>query len=127
MEGAGPAVRQALAALNEVAAQPGGTVGRVRLSVPQLAVPFVTGPVLPRFREQHPRIEVEVAVTDRLVDIVADGYDAGVRLSESIQRDMVQVRLAEPFRFIVVGSPAYLKARGVPERATSPTTPRSKR
>src|SRR4051794_15948547 len=96
VEGAGPALGQALAALREVAAQPGETVGRVRLSVPQIAVPFVINPVLPRFREQHPRIEVEVAVTDRLVDIVAEGYDAGVRLSESIQRDMVQVRLTDP-------------------------------
>src|SRR5437870_4103204 len=116
VEGAGPALGQALATLREVAAQPGETVGRVRLSVPQLAVPFVITPVLPHFREQHPRIEVEVAVTDRFVDIVAESYDAGVRLSESIQRDMVQVRLTNPFRFIVVGSPEYLKERGVPER-----------
>jgi DNA-binding transcriptional LysR family regulator len=116
VEGAGPALGQALATLTEVAAQPGETVGRVRLSVPQLAVPFVITPVIPPFRERHPRIEVEITVTDRFVDIVADGYDAGVRLSESIQRDMVQVRLTDAFRFIVVGSPEYLKRHGVPER-----------
>src|SRR3954464_12272101 len=51
VEGAGPALGQALATLTEVAAQPGETVGRVRLSVPQLAVPFVITPVLPPFRE----------------------------------------------------------------------------
>src|SRR3954467_7158843 len=74
VEGAGPALGQALATLTEVAAQPGETVGRLRLSVPQLAVPFVITPVIPAFRERHPRIEVEITVTDRFVDIVADGY-----------------------------------------------------
>jgi DNA-binding transcriptional LysR family regulator len=116
VDGAGPALGQAMAALTEVAAQPGETVGRVRLSVPQAAVPFVVAPVLPVFRARHPRIQVEVAVDDRLVDIVAEGYDAGVRLSEVIQRDMVQVRLTDAFRFVVVAAPEYLKRHGTPER-----------
>src|SRR2546421_33461 len=100
--GAGPALGQALAALTEVAAQPGEVVGRVRLSVPRAAVPFVIDPVLPAFRARHPRIEVEVAIQERLVDIVAEGFDAGVRLSDAIERDMVQVRLTGPFCFVVV-------------------------
>ena len=116
VESAGPALGQALAALVEVAAQPGETVGRVRLSVPRAAVPFVIEPVLPAFRERHPRIEVEVTVEERFVDIVAEGYDAGVRLSEAIERDMVQVRLTDAFRFVVVGSPDYLARRGTPQR-----------
>ena len=116
VETAGPAVRQTVAALTEVSAAPGEAVGRVRLSVPRAAVPFVIAPVVPTFRERHPRVEVEVCVDDRLVDIVADGFDAGVRLSESIQRDMVQVRLTDPFRFVVVGAPEYLKRHGTPER-----------
>jgi DNA-binding transcriptional LysR family regulator len=61
-------------------------------------------------------VEVEVGTEDRFVDIVAEGYDAGVRLSESIHRDMVQVRLTEAFRFVIVGSPAYLERHGTPER-----------
>src|SRR4051812_7341830 len=80
---AGPAVKQALDALTEVAARPGEVVGRVKLSVGHLAVPFVITPVLPVFRARHPRIEVEVVVEERLVDIVGEGYDAGVRLSEA--------------------------------------------
>jgi DNA-binding transcriptional LysR family regulator len=116
VESTGPAVRQAIAALAEVSAAPGETVGRVRLSVPRAAVPFVIAPVLPTFRARHPRVEVEVCVDDRLVDIVAEGFDAGVRLSEAIQRDMVQIRLTDPFRFVVVGSPEYLKRLGTPER-----------
>ena len=116
VEGAGPALGQALAALTEVAAQPGEAVGRVRLSVPRAAVPFVITPVLPTFRARHPRVEVEVTIEDRFVDIVAEGYDAGVRLSEAIERDMVQVRLTDAFRFVVVGAPGYLERHGVPER-----------
>ena len=88
----------------------------VRLSVPRAAVPFVIDPVLPTFRARHPRVELEIVVEERLVDIVAEGYDAGVRLSESIERDMVQVRVTDAFRFVIVGSPTYLAQHGTPER-----------
>jgi DNA-binding transcriptional LysR family regulator len=116
VDGAGPSLGQVAAALAQVSAQPGETVGRVRLSVPRTAVPFVIDPVLPKFRERHPRVEVEIVIEERFVDIVAEGYDAGVRLSEAIERDMVQVRLTDAFRFVVVGSPGYLARRGTPER-----------
>src|SRR5882672_9025692 len=116
VDGAGPSLGQVVAALAAVSAQPGETVGRVRLSVPRAAVPFVIDPVLPEFRARHPRVDVEVVIEERLVDIVAEGYDAGVRLSESIERDMVQVRLTNAFRFVVVGAPTYLERRGTPER-----------
>jgi DNA-binding transcriptional LysR family regulator len=107
---------QALAALREVKAEPGETVGRLRLSVPRAAVPFVIEPVLAKFRARHPRVEVEVSLEERVVDVVSEGYDAGVRLTEAIERDMVQVRLTDPFRFVVVGSPGYLARNGTPER-----------
>ena len=116
VDSAGPAVAQTIAALAEVSAAPGEVTGRVRLSVPRAAVPFVIDPVLPTFRERHPRIEVEVSVDERLVDIVAEGYDAGVRHSETIERDMVQVRLTDPFRYVVVGAPGYLASQGTPAR-----------
>jgi DNA-binding transcriptional LysR family regulator len=116
VDGAAPALRQALAALSEVAAQPGEAVGRLRLSVPRAALPFVIDPVLPGFRVRHPRVEIEIDVEDRLVDIVAEGYDAGVRLTEAIERDMVQVRLTDAFRFVVLGAPDYLARRGTPQR-----------
>jgi len=116
VESAGPGLAQTLAAVDEASARPGETVGRLRLSVPQSAVRFVITPVLPAFRARHPRVEVEVVVEDRFVDIVAEGYDAGVRLSEAIERDMVQVRLTDEFRFVVVGAPSYLARHGTPER-----------
>ncbi|WNG26926.1 LysR family transcriptional regulator [Cystobacter fuscus] len=116
VEGAGPGLGQAFEALKEVSAQPGEAVGQLRLTVPGVAVPYVITPVLPTFRARHPRVEVEVVVENRFVDIVAEGYDAGVRLSEAIERDMVQVRLSNAFRFVVVGAPGYLERHGTPER-----------
>jgi DNA-binding transcriptional LysR family regulator len=114
VEGAGPAMKQAVSALTEVAARPGEAVGRVKISVGRMALPFVVTPVLPVFRARYPRIEVELVVEERLVDIVGEGYDAGVRLAEAIERDMVQVRLTDQFRFVIVGSPAYLSRAGTP-------------
>ena len=116
MESVGPAFGQIVGALGEVSAKPGEAVGRLRLSVPRAAVPFVIDPVVPTFRARHPRVEVDVVVEERLVDIVAEGYDAGVRLTEAIERDMVQVRLTDAFRFVVVGAPAYLARHGIPAR-----------
>ncbi|MCP3064201.1 LysR family transcriptional regulator [Myxococcus sp. K38C18041901] len=116
VERAGPALSQTFAALTEVSAKPGEPVGRLRLSVSRAAAPFVITPVMPTFHERHPRVEVEVVVEDRFVDVVAEGYDAGVRLSEAIERDMVQMRLTGAFRFLVVGGPAYLERMGTPQR-----------
>lgn len=114
-EQAGPGVEQALEALKSASAQADEVTGRVRLTVPAIAVPFVITPVLPRFVASHPKVEVEVQVENVRRDIVAEGFDAGVRLEEFIERDMVQVRLTQPSRFVVAGAPAYLKRRGAPE------------
>ena len=116
LESAGPAFAQTVAALAQVSAQPGEVVGRVRITVPPIAMHTVIEPVLPTFRERYPKIEVELGIEDRRVDIVAQGYDAGVRLDEYVERDMVAVRLSEPFRFVVVGAPSYLAQRGIPEQ-----------
>lgn len=115
LENAGPAVDQALDALKTASVQPGEVTGRVRLSVPTIAVETFIQPLLPKLLARHPRLEVEVNVEDQFVDIVAEGYDAGIRLDESIERDMVQVRVFGACRFIVAGSPAYLERRGTPE------------
>ncbi|WP_338872872.1 LysR family transcriptional regulator [Myxococcus stipitatus] len=115
LEGAGPAVDQALAALKVAGAEPDEVLGRVRLTVPTISLSHVVTSVLSRYLARFPRVEVDLRVEDHMVDIVTQGLDAGIRLSESLERDMVQVRLSEGFRFVVVGSPAYLKRRGVPQ------------
>jgi DNA-binding transcriptional LysR family regulator len=61
-------------------------------------------------------VGVEVQVENRFVNIIAEGLDAGIRLSEAIERDMVQVRLTEPGRFVIAGAPSYLARRGTPQK-----------
>jgi DNA-binding transcriptional LysR family regulator len=114
LENAGPAVEQALESLKMVTARPGEVTGRVRLTVPTSAATLILGRLLPRFVERYPQAEVDVRVDDQFVDIVGEGLDAGVRLVEAIDRDMVHVRLSGPSRVVVAGSPSYLKRRGVP-------------
>jgi DNA-binding transcriptional LysR family regulator len=116
LDNAGPAVDQALDSLKTVKVERGEVTGRVRLSVPTAAVMLVLARLLPRFIERHPKVEVDVRVEDHLVDTVAEGLDAGIRLIEAIDRDMVHVRLSAPARIVVVGAPAYLERRGVPQK-----------
>lgn len=111
---AGPAARQLREALVAAATPPGTLSGSLRLTVPAVAVPTAIAPLVARFVERHPRVQVEISVDNRLVDLVAGRYDAGVRLLESTHKDMVAVRITDPFRFVVVGSPRYLRRRGVP-------------
>jgi DNA-binding transcriptional LysR family regulator len=115
LENGGAAVDQALESLKTASATRGEVSGRVRLSVPDVAVPLVLARLLPRFAERHPKVEVEAYVENRFVNIVAEGLDAGIRLTEAIERDMVQVRLTEPGRFVVAGAPSYLARRGTPQ------------
>lgn len=115
LEQAGPGIEQALTALSAVSAKATEVTGKVRLTVPSLAIPLTIAPILPEFARRHPRVEVEVQVTNRRIDIVSEGYDAGIRLEEHLARDMVHVRLTGASRFIVVGSPAYLKRKGTPQ------------
>lgn len=116
LENAGAAVDQALESLKMVSVRPGEITGRVRLSVPASAVPLVLARLLPPFIKRYPKVEVEVQVENRFVNIIAEGFDAGIRLSEAIERDMVQVRLTEPGRFVVAAAPSYLARRGTPEK-----------
>jgi DNA-binding transcriptional LysR family regulator len=116
LENAGPGVDQALLALKTVTARAGEVTGRVKLSVPTAAVSTVLTRLVPKFLDRHPSVELDVRVENRFVNIVAEGLDAGIRLVEAIDRDMVHVRLSGPSRLVIVGAPSYLDRRGVPEK-----------
>ncbi len=90
--------------------------GLLRLSVPRAVVPFLLEPLIASFCRSYPDVEVEIAARAELVDIAAEGFDAGIRFGELIATDMVAVRLTPPFRLAIVGSPAYLKRAGRPAR-----------
>jgi DNA-binding transcriptional LysR family regulator len=89
--------------------------GLLRLTVPRAVVPILLEPLIASFCQANPDVEVEIAASADLVDIAAEGFDAGVRLGQFIAADMVAVRLTPPFPFIVVGSPEYLRQRKRPE------------
>jgi DNA-binding transcriptional LysR family regulator len=90
--------------------------GLLRLSVPRAVVPILLEPLVASFCQAYPEIEVEIAASEELVDLAAEGFDAGIRLGQFIAADMVAVRLTPPFPFVVVGSPDYLARHGRPER-----------
>lgn len=89
--------------------------GLLRLTVPRAVVGPVIEPVLAEFCAAHPEVEIEIVADSGFVDIVDAGFDAGIRLAESLDADMIGVRLTPPFRFCVVASPAYLNAHGTPK------------
>jgi DNA-binding transcriptional LysR family regulator len=88
--------------------------GQLRLAVSSIAERFLSGPLLASFAEANPEIQIDIIVTDEEFDIVAEGYDAGVRLGEVIERDMVTVPIAAEERQLAVCSPGYRDRFGVP-------------
>src|SRR5579859_595035 len=110
----GPALDQVEDSVERVQAARGRIAGTLRLNVPHLALPLAINPALVRLGKKHPDLTVEVVAHEGLVDIIAEGFDAGVRLGEMIAQDMIAVRLTPPFRAIMVASPDYLAERGTP-------------
>lgn len=88
--------------------------GLLRVAVTSIAERFLSGPLIVAFAEAYPSITLDVTVTDEEVDIVDAGFDAGVRLGEVIEQDMVAVPLTGPQRQAVVASPRYLQRHGTP-------------
>src|ERR1700752_2520447 len=106
-----------LVAASEVARELGQRpTGLLRLSVPRAVGPILLEPLIASFCRAYPEVEVEIAASEELVDLAAEGFDAGIRLGQFIAADMVAVRLTQPFTFVVVGSPDYLRRRPPPER-----------
>lgn len=104
-------VRDAAAAVSALGSEPRGTL---RLHVAGAAESFLSGPVLDGFLAAHPHVRLDVFVSDEALDIVGSGYDAGVRLGEVIDVDMIAVPLAGDERMLVVGAPSYFARHGRP-------------
>lgn len=89
--------------------------GLLRIAVTSIAEPFLSGPLIARFAAAYPQITLDITVSDAEFDIVAAGFDAGVRLGEVIAQDMIAVPVGGPQREAVVAAPAYLAAHGAPD------------
>lgn len=110
-----PALAEVARGLAALADWRGAPSGAVRLTTFASAARRVLDPALPRFLLEHPAVAVEVIVDDRLVDVVAAGFDAGIRFGDAVERDMVAVRVGPDLRTVVVGAPAYFARHPPPE------------
>ncbi|MBN9670542.1 LysR family transcriptional regulator [Roseibium aggregatum] len=111
----GPAfedIRQRLDTLNEFRERP---AGNLRITSSKHAAQTILLPAITRLMRDYPDINIEVAVDQKLTDIVAERYDAGVRLGEQVEKDMIAVRIGPETRMAVFGSPDYFKDKPVPE------------
>ena len=89
--------------------------GRLRINLMRGAVQPMFEPIIAGFIDAYPDIELEIYADDALADLSAGGFDAGVRMGESLDADVIAVRLTGPFRFVAAASPAYLDRFGRPE------------
>jgi DNA-binding transcriptional LysR family regulator len=103
-------MRAAVAGVGELGEEPRGTLRLHTSSVAQ----SIFGSLLTGFLAEHPHLRLDIVVSDAPVNIVAEGYDAGVQLGEVIDRDMIAVPLTGQLRLVVVGAPSYFARRGVP-------------
>ena len=104
-------IADALAGLGSYRERPMGTL---RITAARASGELILGTLVPRFRLAHPDVTLDVSLDDALVDLVASGYDAGIRLGEAVEKDMVAVRLSPEVRWSIVGSPGYFARAGRP-------------
>jgi DNA-binding transcriptional LysR family regulator len=109
-----PAMADVSAAITSTQEMAGRPSGLLRLAVSSIAERFIAGPLLAGFVETYPEVELDVLITDDEFDIVAEGYDAGVRLGEIIEQDMIAVPVSGDQRQATVASPTYLARHGRP-------------
>ena len=104
--------RSALESTNEFRGRP---AGMLRVTAPPPAGDFFLDSAIPRFLAQYPEISLDLSFYEALTDIVAERFDAGIRLGEQIERDMIAVRVTDELPIVVAGSPAYFTQRGKPK------------
>ena len=105
------AIRTAMERIDEHRAEP---AGNLRLNLPLGAGRMVLSPLISEYMRRYPRVAVDMVAEGAMVDIVGQGFDAGVRLEEFVPPDMIAVPITLPVRSIVVGSPAYFAGRKLP-------------
>lgn len=109
-----PAMAGMADALSAVADNGEHLKGRIRISTGEYGAKLLVGGAIAEFRQRHPGVEFELIVDNALVDIVADGFDAGVRFHEQVPPDMIAVPITAPARMVAFASPSYLARRGTP-------------
>lgn len=93
----------------------GRPAGLLRLNMPRSVVPLLMEPIIADFCSRYPDVDIEITGEDALIDLAASGHDAGIRVGELLEADMISVRLSPPFRFVIVATPDYLDSHGRPQ------------
>ncbi|HVK69334.1 MAG TPA: LysR substrate-binding domain-containing protein [Polyangium sp.] len=106
-------VEDALAALGDYRGRPSG---RLRITAPRMSGAWLLPPLVTRMGELYPELSVEIALDDAFVDLVASGFDAGIRLGDAIEKDMVRVPMTKYSAWSIVGAPSYLARAGRPRK-----------
>lgn len=114
VETAAPALQDIGERMDRIRAIKGKPSGLLKINVSNVAIPLAVTPVVAAMAERYPDVTVELFTDQRLVDIVGEGFDAGIRLGEMIAQDMVAVRLTPPFHAVIVASPSYIGRHGRP-------------
>lgn len=114
VEHVAPALGEVQGALEVVRAQRDQPSGMLRINAAAFAAREIIGPLVLEFLRRYPQMQVDLVTEGRLVDIVADGFDLGVRVADLVPSDMISLSLGRPQRYAVVASAAYLAARGTP-------------
>jgi DNA-binding transcriptional LysR family regulator len=104
-------IRDSLASLDDLRDKP---AGKIRITAGRGAAENILMPVVRRLLADYPDLDVEISVDQKLTDIVGEGFDAGIRLGEQVEKDMIAVRIGPDSRMAVVGSPAYFERRPKP-------------
>src|SRR3954463_8609630 len=110
----GPALADVLEAGEQLHALQGRPSGLLRLNSARISIAMVLQPLLAGFLKAYPDVQIELTNDEGYVDIVERGFDAGIRMGESVQKDMVAVPLGSPVAVTIVGSPEYFKRHGIP-------------
>jgi DNA-binding transcriptional LysR family regulator len=109
-----PALREIEGAMEDVNAFRDTPAGTLRINAKERAAHQILRPVVAKYLRRYPDMQVELTMEGRAIDIVAEGFDAGIRLAESVPQDMVAIPCGPDSRFIVVGAPAYFDRASVP-------------
>lgn len=114
LERLSPALSEIAGAVDQLREARDVPAGLLRINAPEPAVELVLAPMIGPFLAAYPKVEVEIISETRFIDIVAAGFDAGVRWDESLAKDMVAVSLSGPQRFVVASAPALVARLGAP-------------
>ena len=111
---AAPALSQLRHAAEEAAGRGGRPAGPLRLTMPRAPFDLLIAAALAAFQDTYPDVDLEIAVEARMIDIVKQGFDAGLRYGDCLEKDMAAVPVAPRSEAVLVASPAYLDARSMP-------------